>query len=230
MIGGPSVLAWVMLVGFAITVPLAASSGIPKNINHGATTWWLMIAALGIVGGLLLQYAAFLVGRVSIIAPIASTGGAIAAAIAALTGEVVGLDTGAMLALIVGGVLLASIAPGGRATDPLRAALLTTAAACGFGAGQYATARIGDSLPVIWALLPARVLGVAAVAVPLAIAGRLRLTKPAIPLVVASGVAEVLGFTSTPSARGTALRSRPSSGRSSPRSRSSSPICFFASV
>ena len=47
-----------------------------------------------------------------------------------------------------------------------------------------------------WVLLPPRLLGVVALTLPLALAGRLRLTRRAAPLVVTSGVAEVAGFTS----------------------------------
>ena len=54
-----------------------------------------------------------------------------------------------------------------------------------------------------WVLLPARLIGVAALAVPLALRGTLALTRPAVPLVLAAGLCEVLGF---------AARSRPGPG------------------
>jgi drug/metabolite transporter (DMT)-like permease len=54
---------------------------------------------------------------------------------------------------------------------------------------------IGRTLPVIWAVLPARLIGVTAITAPLALTGRLHLTRPALPLVLAAGVAEVVGFT-----------------------------------
>jgi drug/metabolite transporter (DMT)-like permease len=47
---------------------------------------------------------------------------------------------------------------------------------------------------VAWVVLAARVIGVAALALPLALARRLRLTPAALPLVVASGLCEVAGF------------------------------------
>ena len=49
-------------------------------------------------------------------------------------------------------------------------------------------------LPASWVVLSARLIGAVALALPLALAGRLRLTSRAVPLVVASGLAEVAGF------------------------------------
>ena len=65
-----------------------------------------------------------------------------------------------------------------------------------FGASLFATARIGDTLPLIWALIPARAIGVVVVALPLVASRTLKLTRPAVPLVVVSGLCEVGGFAS----------------------------------
>src|SRR5262249_22260525 len=62
--------------------------------------------------------------------------------------------------------------------------------------GLYATARIGQDLPLVWAILPARLAGALFVAGPRALTSRPRLTPRALPLVVASGLAEVVGFPS----------------------------------
>jgi drug/metabolite transporter (DMT)-like permease len=61
-------------------------------------------------------------------------------------------------------------------------------------ASLYATGRVGAEVGAAWAVLPARVVGVVTIAVPLAAWSRLRLTRPAVPLVVTSGICEVLGF------------------------------------
>jgi drug/metabolite transporter (DMT)-like permease len=45
-------------------------------------------------------------------------------------------------------------------------------------------------------ILPARVVGVLAIAVPLVLASRLVLTRRALPLVLGAGVCEVVGFAS----------------------------------
>ena len=78
----------------------------------------------------------------------------------------------------------------------VRVALLALVSAGLFGMGLYATGRVGADLTVTWAVLPARVVGVVAVTLPLALTSRLRLTRQALPLVVASGLAEVVGFAS----------------------------------
>jgi drug/metabolite transporter (DMT)-like permease len=167
LIGSPSVLAWVMLVGFVIAAPLTAARGVPSELDARGFGW-LAVAGTGNVGGLLLAYGALRIGKVSIVAPISSTEGAIAALIAILAGETVGVGSAVILLVIAGGIALASI---------------------------YATGRLSTSLPLVWALIAPRVVGVAAVALPLIAARRLQITRAALPLVVASGLAELGGFT-----------------------------------
>ena len=72
--------------------------------------------------------------------------------------------------------------------------LLAIAAALSFGVSLFATGRVSDDLSVPWALLPARVIGVALLAAPLLLAGRLVVRRDALPFVVAAGIAEVIGF------------------------------------
>ncbi len=195
MIGAWSVLAWVMLVGFVVVAPLVAVKGIPDALGKRELVW-LALSGAGNVGGLLFAYKALRVGKVSIVAPITSTEGAIAAVLALVTGETLGAGAGLMLVVIVVGVTLASIGPGGGSGDPLRATLFAASAALCFGVSLYATARASDVLPLVWAVFPARALGIVAVALPLAVTRRLRLTRKAVPLVVTSGLCEVVGFAS----------------------------------
>jgi drug/metabolite transporter (DMT)-like permease len=195
MLGPQSVLAWVMLVGFAVTAPLTVLNGIPDGLGVRQLLW-ILVSGAGNVAGLLFIYEALRVGKVSIVAPISSTEGAIAAVLAVVTGESLGVSAGLMLCVIAIGVVLASITPGGGSGDPLRASLLAAGAAMCFGASLFATARIGDALPLIWALIPARAIGVVVVALPLVASRTLKLTRPAVPLVVVSGLCEVAGFAS----------------------------------
>jgi uncharacterized membrane protein len=148
------------------------------------------------VVGLWLVYSAVRVGKVGVVAPIASTEGAVAAVIAVVLGEKISPGVGAALALVVVGVVLAASAPGTEERTPHAVPLLAGAAALSFGVSIYATGRVSDELSVAWALLPARAVGVVAITVPLLLAGRLVLTREAAPFVLATGLAEVAGFAS----------------------------------
>ena len=198
LIGAPSVLAWVMIVGLVVVLGPAVAQGRPEVLDGTAWTW-LALSGVGNVGGLLLSYAALRVGKVGIVAPITSTEGAVAALIAAAAGEAIGGGTGLALAVMVVGVILTGIVRAERQEEHnhgRRGALLALLSAACFGVGLYATGRVGSDLPIVWAVLPARVAGVLFVAIPLAVGSRLRLTRRALPLVVASGLAEVVGFAS----------------------------------
>ena len=198
MIGSASTLAWVMLVGLVVTLPLVVAAGVPADLDWGAGGW-LLVAGIGNVVGLGCVYEGFRIGKVGIVAPIASTEGAVTAVIAVIAGEQIAAGAGVTLAIIVAGVVLASVAPDTTPGSPRRngrAALYGAAAALLFGIGLYAAGRVGADLPVAWVLLPTRLLAVVAVALPLGVTRRLRLTRSALPLVVTSGLAEVAGLAS----------------------------------
>lgn len=198
LIGPFSVLTWVMVTGFVAITPFVAATGIPAGLDAGSGGW-LVLSGAGNVGGLLLAYGALRAGRVGIIAPILSTEGAIAALIAVLAGEGIAPAPAAALGVIAAGVVLASLsgeATPDRPREDADTLLLSIAAALCFGASLYATGRAGTDVGIVWAVLPARVIGVAVVAIPLAARRRVRLTREAVPLVVAGGLFEILGFAS----------------------------------
>jgi drug/metabolite transporter (DMT)-like permease len=192
-----AVVAWVMLVGLIVTAPLAAAAGVPGRL-HGSALVWLILAGAGNVGGLIINYYALRIGQVSLVAPIVSTEGAIAAVISVIAGASLAVSVAATLLVIVAGVGLASVPAPGAALEEAarhpRVVLLALVSALSFGTSLYATGRAGAALPVAWVVLSARLIGVVALALPLALAGRLRLTRHAVPFVVASGLAEVAGF------------------------------------
>ena len=178
-----------------ITGPLALAAGVPAHV--GARSWgWLVLSGAGNVAGLALVYAALRIGQVALVAPLASTEGAIAALIAILAGESIAISVGLTLAVIAVGVSLSAVPDERSVTRSLhpRTVVLAMLAACSFGASLYATARAGSALPGAWVVLSARVIGVVALAVPLLASGRLRLTRAVAPLVLVSGACEVLGF------------------------------------
>ena len=198
MIAPSSVVAWMMLVGLLITVPAAALSGVPSRLGPSSVAW-LALSGGGNVVGLVLTYSALRIGQVTLVAPLVSTEGAVAAVIAVIAGEPLAPGIAVTLAAIVAGVWLASMPEtasreAGAAPHPTYAVLLAMAAALAFGVSLYATGRAGAELPVSWVVLSARAIGVVALALPLALARRLEITRRAAPLVVASGVCEVLGF------------------------------------
>ena len=192
-----AVVAWVMLVGLVITAPLAALAGVPARL-HGSLLVWLIVAGAGNVVGLIINYYALRIGQVSLVAPIVSTEGAIAAVIAVIAGASLAVSVAVALLVIVVGVGLASVPPRDAAIEDAarhpRVVILAIVSTLSFGASLYATGRAGAALPASWVVLSARLLGVLALVLPLALAGRLHLTRRAVPFVVASGVAEVAGF------------------------------------
>jgi len=215
MIGPTQLLSWVMLIGLAIVLPLVVLEGVPDDLD-GESGAWLAVAGIGNVVGLLLAYAALRVGKVGIVAPVIATQGAVAAVLAVVAGESIGAGAAMTLAVIAVGVVLAGLAgdgeddaerdePGaerdaaaaGRAAGAFggpHAMLYALGAAFAIGWSLYATARASIDLPVVWALLPSRIIGVAVVTVPLALRSGLRMTREALPLVLVAGVCEVLGF------------------------------------
>src|SRR3954465_12530880 len=155
IVGAWSVLAWVMLIGLTITAPVAAFSGIPRNL-HATEVVWFVLAGAGNVAGLLLADEAIGRGKVSIVAPISSTEGAIAALLAVATGEALGVSSAVLLALIAGGVVLGSLTSAddaGGGAHTIEASLLAGVAACSFGVGLFATARVSNALPLVWAVI-----------------------------------------------------------------------------
>jgi drug/metabolite transporter (DMT)-like permease len=171
MINQASVAAWVMMIGLAVTLPFAIVEGVPDGLTR-ANTIWLVVSGVGNVGGLLISYAAFRVGKIGVVMPVLSAEGAIAATLSALTGESVDHER------------------------PVAAVALSTAAAVAFGVSLFATGHISGELPISWLLLPPRIVGVLALAIPLLLMRRLEISRKALPLVVISGLAEVVGFAS----------------------------------
>jgi drug/metabolite transporter (DMT)-like permease len=196
MIGPSSVLAWVMIVGFVVVVPLVLAQGVPDGLD-GRNVAWLAVAGFGNVLGLFLAYSGLRIGKVGLVAPIVSTEGAITALLSVAAGEHLAPSAGAMLGVIAVGIVLAATTRGEEETtahEDRIAVAYAIGAAFAFGASLYATARVSADLPIVWALLPARLVGVAVFAVPLAVTRRLRLTRRALPLVVISGLCEIGGF------------------------------------
>lgn len=196
VIGAWSSAAWTMLVGLVITLPFLFMSGIPSGLAENA--WWMLLAGVGNVGGLVLAGLGYRVGKVGVITPILATEGAISAVIAAILGESIAPIVAFLLMVIVVGIVIAAIAPDPEPLEherPILAVALATGAALAFGGSLFAIGHLSSALPISWVLLPPRLVGVAALTIPLAVTGRLLLTRRTAPMVISMGFTEVIGFT-----------------------------------
>lgn len=190
-----SVVAWTMLVG--LVVDLAAIAATRTAAPTGLDTWaWLWAAGVANVIGIGSFVAAVKVGRVGVLAPIASTEGAVAALLAVLAGERLGVLSVGLLALIVGGVVVTTRGESRSAESarPLVAAGLALCAAAANGASIFMVGHVTSSVPAVWAVLPPRVVGAVCVALPTVLRGRLERPGIALPAILVSGVCDLTGF------------------------------------
>ena len=203
--GAPQTVAGVMVVGALLVLPVAVvATPLPAGLERPVETVLLAALAGGAnVAGLLFTYAAYRIGAVGIVSTIGSTEGAIAAVISVLAGQALAPGSGPALAVVAVGVVLAATSGGGEIEEgvaigrerSLRAAGLAACAACLFGLSLYTTGHVSATLPAAWVILPGRLVGVVAVAVPLYLTGRLRVPRSVLPFVVITGFVEVAGFT-----------------------------------
>lgn len=204
MIGPWSVLGWVMTVGLVVAI-VPALLVPPTNLDVPKVAGLIVLGLCQNIG-LLLAYYALQVGRVSIIAPITATEGALAGVLAVILGEPLALSTAVVLALIAIGVVMAAVErtrddqvvdPTRTARDlanPRRAILLAVAAAAVFSVGLVLSGRLGaGGMPPLWVIVASRTIGVVLIALPLVLRRQLRLTRPTVPLVVLAGVLEAVG-------------------------------------
>jgi drug/metabolite transporter (DMT)-like permease len=226
MIGSRVVLAWIMIVGTIVGLPLALASGVPTDVPPEAPVL-LVVAGLAYSAGLYVAYRALVIGKVSIVAPIVATEGALAAVLAVALGDPLGVQAGLILAIIAIGVVLSSIEPArpdvpagtielaadaldgpadassagaGAATPahephPREAVVLAVVAAAIFAVGLVASGKAAVLVPPIWVALAARLVGLVVVTLPLLLQRRLTVTRAALPLVILSGVGEIVGST-----------------------------------
>jgi len=108
LIGSWSTLAWVMLIGLTISIPVTLLTS-PAISFSGSQLFHLVVAGIANSAGLLFVYTALRRGKVAVVGPIVSTEGAIGATLAILNGDPVTAVGVAVLALIVVGVVLAAI-------------------------------------------------------------------------------------------------------------------------
>ena len=75
--------------------------------------------------------------------------------------------------------------------------MLSVAGALIFGVGLVAAGKAASLVPPIWVATSTRVVGLAVVALPLVLQGRLVLPRKVMPLVVIAGIGEIIGSTAS---------------------------------
>ena len=151
-----------VLIGVVAIAPAALFVDLPHWTTRGVLLALLVgaLTAIGYQAG----FTAFKHGAVSIVAPIISCEGAVAAAIAIGAGEKLRASVLGLLAVAVVGVVLAAMGEGGGKSGALPAAL----AAVIWGVILVLSTPVSDDLGVFWAFLLIR-LSALALMLPLAI-------------------------------------------------------------
>ncbi len=188
-------VAWASTFGLLILVPFVFASGIPQGVTGGQIAL-VLFGAVANLFGFLTVFAAFAVGKVGLVAPIVATEGAVAAVLATVTGASLEPVIGFLLIVVVLGIIIAT-----RSHDPLpfanerpaRAALLASLGAVFFGINLFVVGVLSGEVPLPWLLLPGRVIALVGLLIPLALLGRLRITRSSAPLLVLMGLCDLLG-------------------------------------
>ena len=196
VLGAWSTTALVVFIGLLATVPLLLLDP-PSEPIATEGLMWLVVAGLGYSIGMIFNYTALAGGKVPVTAPIVSSEGSIAAALAVLTGEAASPLLGVMLVLIAMGIFTVALQPGGGA-DVLagggaRYVVYAIVAALIFGVGLYGAGRASEDVPPSWVVAAGRIAGVLFLTLPLALARRLRFDRAVLPFLLLAGVAEVAG-------------------------------------
>lgn len=200
-VGAEVATTWVLIVGFVVAAVAGVVAGQADDLASGLdlrVAALLAIASVGVVGGLRTVATAFARGRVSIVAPIASSQGAIAAGVAILLGEEVAAGVLAGLAAIAVGVVIVASgrsasgdAPGDASLPVIGLALL----ACGlFSLTLIAGGPAGEEVGAFSVAAVTRLAGVLALGLPLLLAGRLVAARSDAGLLVAAGLLDVGGY------------------------------------
>jgi drug/metabolite transporter (DMT)-like permease len=196
-IGELSTFAWASLIGFGIAV-VPAVIAILSSTPSQRTLVTLALSGVLNVAGLVAQFSALRRGPVSVVVPISSTEGAIAALLAAATGSHLRPAGWAALAILFSGVLITAVSQwstesSGAELKPIGLAVI--AALC-FGTGLFFQGRGGQHAPLALAVVPPSLMGTLLVALPMVSRSRLASPRGSSGWLAGVAIAEILGFVS----------------------------------
>lgn len=189
------VVALSALISSLFVVPWALSDGVPALTTGQAGL--MLLSGIGNIFGFLCVYTALKYGKVGLVAPIVATEGGIAALIASILGRSVDPIIAFVLLIIVLGIVI-----GARSHDPepfpgekpVRAALFAVAGSLLFAMGLVAVGLLSGDVPLSWVLLPARLVGVVILTLPLLVLGRLRVPRRILAWVVLLATVDVIAI------------------------------------
>ncbi len=197
-VGAHRAIAWSMMLGLLLALPLALASGAPGRIDV-RTVLWLLLVSAGMLGGLVCVYQGMRLGSIAVVASISATYGGVGAVLSIISGEQPSTITLIALGVAVVAAVLASQGetnvPGLVYANPNRAALLGAGAALLWGIQLWAGAQIGDDVGASWMVASARTVGVVVVALPLIARGAARIDRRTVPYLLVAGFGEVCGMT-----------------------------------
>jgi drug/metabolite transporter (DMT)-like permease len=198
VVGGWTTFAWASLIG-ALLVLGPLTIALAAEPPSAGTLALLALAGALNVGGLVAEFVALRTGKVSVIIPIVSAEGAVAALVAGVAGEPIAAAAWAFLAIVVVGVVATSTGDdptqdAAGADHARRTVLLSVGSSVLFGVSLYLQGTVSDRLPIGTVIAPPTIMGVLLVVVPLAATRRLRSPRAALPAIAGVAVAELLGF------------------------------------
>jgi drug/metabolite transporter (DMT)-like permease len=192
-IGPLSTLLYLQLAGIlAIALVLLARRDAPPS-DLGIWAWAATVNLLNVAGTLCL-YRALAVGTVAIVSPLAASFAVVTALLALAAGERPGALALLGMAVVIGGVIVVSRAPGEHGAASLVGVPAALGAALCYGVFFYLLGPVTAQMGIAWPVLVGRVLTVA-VAVVALLAVRERPPAPTPRLVGAALLATTLDTT-----------------------------------
>jgi drug/metabolite transporter (DMT)-like permease len=196
-IGELSAYAWAALAGLILT---AAPAAIALAGDPVSATTLVQLALAGVLNviGLVAQFAALARGRVSMVIPISSAEGAVAAVAAAVAGAHLGGTGWLALGVVMAGVAITAAGAESEAGDgggsPWPGVGLAVVSAVSFGIGLFLQGHAGGHVPLGLAIAPPSAMGALLVTAPLGANRRLRAPGGQWLSLVGIAVAELGGF------------------------------------